>query len=72
MTQFSLVMHAMGTGEVTNSFTYLISVVHDNGGAYQQVTRWVGLAGPLCYGLAEYEYIAFSIYMQAVQHSNFN
>lgn len=38
MIQFSLFMHVVRMS-VTKSFTYLGSVMHNNGGSYQEVTR---------------------------------
>ena len=38
-------VHACGEDtEILKSFTYLVSVVHNDGASSQEVVRWVGLA----------------------------
>ena len=55
-------VHACGEDiEILKNFTYLGSVVHNNGGSSKEVTRRIG---PRHYGFTQHEYLALSIPVQ--------
>ena len=48
--------------DILDRFTYLGSVIYNNGGSRQEVLRWIGLVLPgLAHGVMEYEYLEFYI-----------
>ena len=53
--------------DILDSFTYLGSVVHNNGGSCQEVLRWIG---PWCYELTQYKYLALVEPVQTDKGSN--
>ena len=62
-------VHACGKDtEILKNFTYLGSVVHNDGGSSQEVTRWIDLA----HGVMDLlnEYLALSIPMQTDKDSD--
>lgn len=63
MKQHSLFMPLVRT-LILENFTYLGSVMEDNGRFRQKVLQWLGLAYEQCYGFPQYEYMMFLIPVQ--------
>ncbi len=58
-------VHACGEDiEGLESFTYLGSIVHNNGRSDHEVIRQIGLAYIQCYGLTQREYMDLSVPME--------
>ena len=55
--------------DILDSFPYLGSVAHNNGGSRQEVLWWIGLAHDV-YGLAQHEYLVLSVPVLTDRDSN--
>ena len=64
-------IHACGKViDILDSFTYLGSVVHNNGGSRQKVLQQIGLAHGVMDSLAQHAYLALSVNVQADKDLN--
>ena len=64
-------IHACGEDiDILDSFKYLGSVVHNNGGSRQEILRQIGRPSPWCYGLTQHKYLELSVPVQMDVDSN--